>query len=45
MFAISAAAGRKARLGIRGKERRNQQITEDNQQRICDCPAHKYAQL
>lgn len=43
MPAIPAAAGGKVRLGIRGKEGRDQQQAEDNQQRIRDRTAHKTA--
>ena len=40
MFAISAAAGGKARLGVGSKQRRNQHPTEEHHQRKCDHAPH-----
>lgn len=43
MLAVSSAAGREIRLGIRGKQRRNHHPDEEHQHRVCDRAAHGIA--
>jgi hypothetical protein len=45
MFAVSAAAWGKIRVGIGAKKGRNQRPTEDHHQRKCDRSAHFLATI